>query len=218
MMHYCSRRGNCAKIENNGFLLIDTGGQYFDGTTDTTRTLVMGNVSNELKEHFTLVLKSHIALATAVFPEGSRCCEIDALARMPLWKKGLDYRCSTGHGVGYMLGVHEGPQRLSGKCDEKLLINMTVTDEPGIYAQGEFGIRTENHLCVRDAFETEYGKYLKFEVLNFCPIGTQGILPELLSKDEIHWLNEYNATCRKLILPYLTQEEAVWMKTYTREI
>ncbi|MBE7055171.1 MAG: M24 family metallopeptidase [Ruminococcaceae bacterium] len=218
MMHYSPEKSHCAKVGKSGFLLIDTGGQYFEGTTDTTRTLAMGNISDEMKEHFTLVLKSHIAIAASVFPDGTRCCELDALARTPLWKKGIDYRCSTGHGVGYMLGVHEGPQRLSGKCDEKLLCNMTVTDEPGVYVEGKFGIRTENHLCVKNAFETEYGRFLCFEVLNFCPVGTAAIMPELLSRDEMQWVNEYNCTCRRLILPYLTEEEAIWMQEYTKEI
>lgn len=218
MMHYSPEKETCAKVGKNGLLLIDTGGQYPEGTTDTTRTLVIGEITDEQKESLTLVLKGHIALASAVFPSGTRCSEIDAIARMPLWKKGLDYRCSTGHGVGYMLGVHEGPQRLSSACNEKLVLNMTVTDEPGVYIEGEYGIRTENHLCIKEAYETEYGKFLRFEVLNFCPIGTGGLNRELLEKNERNWINEYNAKCRELIMPHLTKEESEWLTSYTKTI
>ncbi len=218
MMHYSPEKGKCCRIEKKGMLLIDTGGQYFGGTTDTTRTLVMGELSDEEKESLTLVLKSHIAIITAVFPDGTKCCEIDSLARMPLWKKGLDYRCSTGHGVGYMLGVHEGPQRLSTACNEKLISMMTLTDEPGVYTENMYGIRIENHLCVKEAFKTEYGRFLKFEVLNYCPIGTEGFLPRLLTDEEKMWLNGYNEKCRETISPYLGKEEREWLIQYTKAI
>jgi len=199
-------------------LLIDTGGQYLEGTTDTTRTLVLAEIDTKWKQSLTDVLKCHIALLTAVFPSGTRCSEIDSIARMQLWKKGLDYRCSTGHGVGYMLGVHEGPQRLSASCNEVLEVNMTVTDEPGVYMENEYGIRTENHLAVMNAFKTEYGQFLRFEVLNYCPIGTFGLIPELLEKREKEWLNKYNEKCRELITPFLTEEESAWLILYTAPI
>ena len=218
MVHYSPDEEKCAKIEKNGLLLIDTGGQYFEGTTDTTRTLVMGEITDKEKESLTLVLKSNIAIATAVFPEGTRCCEIDSLARMPLWKKGLDYRHSTGHGVGYLLGVHEGPQRLSVSCNEVLKVGMTITDEPGIYMENEYGIRTENHLIVKEAFQTEYGKFLCFEVLNYCPIGTESLLTDILTTEEKTYINEYNEKCRELILPYLSEEESKWLISYTAPI
>lgn len=218
MMHYSPSRKACAEIGESGLLLIDTGGQYYEGTTDTTRTLAIGNITREQREMLTLVLKGHIQIAGAVFPKGTRCSEIDALARMPLWKRGLDYRCSTGHGVGYMMGVHEGPQRLSASCSEVLAENMTVTDEPGVYMEGQYGIRTENHLCVREYTETGYGKFLCFEVLNFCPIGTDTLAIELLSRDEINWINNYNEKCRKLLIPHLTKEEAQWLTAYTKII
>lgn len=218
VIHYSPCKENCAKIDGDGLLLIDTGGQYTEGTTDTTRTLAIGEITDEEKESLTLVLKSHIALLAAVFPEGTRSCEIDALARIPLWRKGLDYRYSTGHGIGYLLSVHEGPHRLSSSCNEVLKVNMTVSDEPGIYIEGAYGIRTENHLCVKEAFETEYGKFLRFEVLNYCPIGTQCLLPDLLTNEEKEWVNEYNNKCRRLITPYLTKEEKKWLISYTATI
>jgi len=218
MMHYGPENGTCSKIGKNGLLLIDTGGQYLEGTTDTTRTLVLAEIDTKWKQSLTDVLKCHIALLTAVFPSGTRCSEIDSIARMQLWKKGLDYRCSTGHGVGYMLGVHEGPQRLSASCNEVLEVNMTVTDEPGVYMENEYGIRTENHLAVMNAFKTEYGQFLRFEVLNYCPIGTFGLIPELLEKREKEWLNKYNEKCRELITPFLTEEESAWLILYTAPI
>ena len=137
---------------------------------------------------------------------------------MPLWQRGLDYRCGTGHGVGYLLSVHEGPQRLSALCEEKLCIGMTVTDEPGVYTEGKYGIRIENHLCVGEAFHTQYGKFLKFEVLNFCPIGTLGICADMLNKDEKKWLNDYNKKCREILTPHLTKEESSWLISYTAQI
>ncbi|MBE7033805.1 MAG: aminopeptidase P family protein [Ruminococcaceae bacterium] len=218
MVHYSPEKDKCSCIGESGLLLIDTGGQYFEGTTDATRTLALGKISDKEKEALTLVLKSHIAILTAVFPEGTKCSELDSLARMPLWKKGLDYRHSTGHGIGYMLSVHEGPQRLSSACNEVVKINMTFSDEPGVYIENEFGIRTENHLCVKENFETEYGKFLGFEVLNYCPIGTEGLLSKLLDRTEIEWLNNYNAKCRELITPYLTKEEKEWLILYTAPI
>ena len=218
MMHYSPDKEKCAKIEKNGLLLIDTGGQYFEGTTDTTRTLVLDEISQEEKEAITLVLKGNISLASAVFPDGTKCSEIDALARSVFWKKGLDYRCSTGHGVGYLLGVHEGPQRLSVSCNEVLKVGMTVTDEPGIYMENEYGIRTENHLVVREAFQTEYGKFLCFEVLNYCPIGTESLLTDILTTEEKNYINEYNKKCRELILPHLSEEESKWLISYTAPI
>ncbi len=218
MMHYSPDKEKCARIEKNGLLLIDTGGQYFDGTTDTTRTLALGEISQEEKEALTLVLKGNISLASAVFPDGTKCSEIDALARNVFWKRGLDYRCSTGHGVGYLLGVHEGPQRLSVACNEVLKVGMTVTDEPGIYMENEYGIRTENHLVVKYAFQTEYGKFLCFEVLNYCPIGTESLLSNILTTEEKNYINEYNEKCRELILPHLNKEERKWLISYTAPI
>ncbi len=218
MMHYSPEKDKCAKIEKDGLLLIDTGGQYFEGTTDTTRTLALGKISYKKREALTLVLKGNISLASAVFPDGTKCSEIDSLARNIFWKNGLDYRCSTGHGVGYLLGVHEGPQRLSAACNEVLKVNMTITDEPGIYMENEYGIRTENHLVVKEAFQTEYGKFLRFEVLNYCPIGTEPLLADILTTEEKTYINEYNEKCRELIMPHLSEEEREWLISYTAPI
>lgn len=218
IIHYAPKSGNSTPIKNGGMLLIDTGGQYLDGTTDTTRTLVLGEIPYEQRESLTLVLKGNIRLATTVFPEKSRGCDLDSIARIPLWKKGLDYRYSTGHGIGYLLSVHEGPHRISSASAYELEVNMTVSDEPGVYVENEYGIRIENHLCIRNFSESEYGKFLSFEVLNYCPIGTGGLVPELLDADEKKWLNEYNKKCYELISPYLNEEEKEWLKIYLKEI
>ena len=217
-MHYCAQKDNCAKINADGFLLIDTGGQYFEGTTDTTRTLVMGKITQEQKENYTLVLKGNIALSMSVFPKGSTGSDIDAIARIPLWKKGLDYRCSTGHGIGYFLGVHEGPQRISSMSKERLALNMTLSNEPGVYIENGYGIRIENHLCVREYKNSEYGKFYCFEVLNFCPIGTDGIVTQLLDNEQKDWLNSYNERCKELLKEHLTKEEYEWLIQFTKAI
>ena len=218
MMHYSPEKGKCAKIEKDALLLIDTGAQYLEGTTDTTRTLALGNISDEESEMLTLVLKGNISLSNAVFPEGTAFNNIDPLARTPIWKKGLDYRCGTGHGVGYLLGVHEGPARISPACADKIEVNMAVTNEPGVYMEGRYGIRIENHICVREHSKSEYGKFLCFEVLNYCPIGTAAIKKELLSKDEAEWINSYNEKARELIEKHLSDREKEWLGAYTKAI
>lgn len=214
MVHYSPTEENSGKVGNNGLLLIDTGGQYTDGTTDTTRTLVLGEITKEEKESLTLVLKGNIAIATLVFPNGKTGKDIDAIAREPLWKKGLDYKHGTGHGIGFFLGVHEGPQRISPMCNVEFRENMTLSDEPGVYIENGYGIRIENHLCVKK-YNNEF---LCFEVLNYCPIGTKGIDESLLDRDETQWLNGYNEKCCELLKPHLAKEEYEWLKTYTAKI
>lgn len=218
IIHYSPEKGECTEIKKKGMLLIDTGGQYFEGTTDTTRTLVMGELTKEEREHLTIVLKGCIDLLMTAFPEGTRGCDLDAIARRPLWEKGLDYRYSTGHGIGHFLSVHEGPHRISSSSLLPLKEGATVSDEPGIYVENKYGIRIENHLCVKREISGEYGNFLSFEVLNYCPIGTEGIAPELLDKREKDWLNSYNEKCCELISPHLNEEEVKWLKAYTRKI
>ncbi len=218
MMHYAPKKESSAKLEKNGLLLIDTGGQYFGGTTDTTRTLVFGRISRAQARHYTLVLKANIALASTTFPSGCAGRDIDSIARNVLWKEGLDYRCGTGHGVGYTLCVHEGPQRISPKGEYPLCENMTVTNEPGYYKDGEYGIRTETHMRVIKKKETEYGTFLGFENLGFCPIGTKGVLKHLLTKEEKAYINAYNENCAALYKEFLTAEEYKWLKKYTKKL
>ena len=215
MMHYSPKPGSCKKLEKSGLLLIDSGGQYPEGTTDITRTFALGPVTEEEKKHYTWVLKAHIALATAVFLEGTTDGNLDMVCRGKIQKHGLDYRCGTGHGVGMFGGVHEGPQSIRPKNHVILRSGMTVTDEPGIYEEGKHGIRTENLLLVTDAMENEYGHFLRFEILTCFPIDTAPLLPELLTREEIAWLNEYHSRVYRALSPLLSGEARKWLRRKT---
>ena len=219
MMHYSPSHENETELKPEGFYLIDSGGNYLDGTTDITRTICLGPLSHKMKRDFTLVLKSHIDLCQAHFLEGTTGANLDILARHPMWQEGLDYKCGTGHGVGYFLNVHEGPQNFS-----QALVNvpfkpgMTTTNEPGIYKENEYGIRTENTLlCVNDQ-KTDSGQFFKFEVISFCPIDLRAILPEMLSQRQKDWLNNYHQGAYKKLSVSLTETERNWLKKHTRKI
>lgn len=218
MMHYSPKPGACAELKQEGLLLIDSGGQYFEGTTDITRTFALGPVDEETKKHYTWVLKAHIALANAVFLEGSTGGNIDILCREPLWRHGIDYRCGTGHGVGMFAGVHEGPQNIRQKNSTVLRPGMTITNEPGIYEEGKHGIRTENMMLVTDAFANEYGKFLHFETLTLFPIDTRPLLPELLTAEEIQWLNAYHRTVFEKLSPHLEGKALAWLTEAVKPI
>ena len=218
MMHYAPKPGTCSKLEKSGLLLVDSGGQYLDGTTDITRTYALGPVSRREKECYTRVLKSHIALATAVFLEGCTGGNVDILCREPLWKHGIDYRCGTGHGVGMFGGVHEGPQNLRTNNNVVLRAGMTLTNEPGVYETGAFGIRTENLMVVADAFENEYGRFLKFETMTLFPIDTAPVLPELLDDGELKWLNDYNLHVLETLSPLVSAGGKDWLARHTRPL
>lgn len=221
MMHYKAVPEIAYTLEKDGMLLIDSGGQYLEGTTDTTRTIVLGKLTEEEKKDFTLVLKSHIGLATANFMYGCNCTHLDILARRPMWKEGLDYRCGTGHGVGFLLSVHEGPQgfrRVPATNSVILEKGMILTNEPGIYREGKHGVRTENTLLVVENFETEYGKFMKFDTISYCPIDLEGIDAALLTQEEKDWLNNYHKEVYEKLSPLLTEEERSWLKHETREI
>lgn len=218
MMHYAPKPGACSKLEANSFLLVDSGGQYPDGTTDITRTYALGPVTKEEKEAYTWVLKSHIALATAVFLEGCTGGNIDIICREPLWKHGIDYRCGTGHGVGMFGTVHEGPQSLRWTNKVVFHKGMTMTNEPGVYEGGKFGIRTENLMLVTEAFENEYGNFLKFETVTLFPIDTVPVLPELLTADELKWLNDYNHHVYETLAPFFSGAQLDWLKRHTEPL
>lgn len=212
MMHYHPVPESCATLQPKGFLLVDCGGQYYGGTTDITRTYALGTPTQAEKEAYTLVLKSHIDLAMAVFLEGVTGGNLDILARSPMWKHGLDYRCGTGHGVSFLGGVHEGPQSLRVTNNVPFRAGMTITDEPGIYQEGEIGVRTENELLCKEWGVTEYGRYLCFEPITYCPIDKKAILVEMLSDEELGWLNEYHAMVLKTLTPLLKLTEQEWLK------
>ena len=218
MMHYAPRPGACAVLEPAHFLLVDSGGQYADGTTDITRTYALGPVTEEERRDYTLVLKCHIGMARAVFKEGSAGMHIDILARETLWRLGLDYRCGTGHGVGYVGGVHEGPQNLSQRGKTPFVPGMTITDEPGIYEEGKLGIRIENELVCVPVCETEYGKFYGFEPITYCPIDTRPVDTGLLTDEELCWLNDYHALVQRELAPYLDEAENAWLAEACRPL
>jgi len=211
-MHYNPSSGGM-KIEPNGILLLDSGAQYKNGTTDITRTIVLGEISHEIKRDFTLVLKSHIGLATAKWLYGATGANLDILARKPMWDLGLDYKCGTGHGVGYFLNVHEGPARFSmTRASAVLEAGMVITNEPGIYREGKWGIRTENIIVAADDYENEHGRFMKFKTISYCPIDADGILTEMLNQQEKDWLNNYNAQVYEKLSPYLEPFEREYLE------
>ncbi|MBL8710853.1 MAG: aminopeptidase P family protein [Rhodospirillaceae bacterium] len=215
--HYHAMPETQREIPLNSLYLIDSGGQYLDGTTDITRTVAVGTPTQEMKECFTRVLKGHIALATARFPKGTTGSALDALARRPLWEVGLDYDHGTGHGVGSYLSVHEGPQRIS-KMPNRVALEpgMIISNEPGYYQEGEFGIRIENLVTVRES--ADFHGMLEFETLTLAPIDLNAIEKSLLSPDEIAWLNAYHARVRDVIAPQLEGADKAWLVEATRAI
>ena len=225
MMHYSATPESDAKLEPRDLLLIDSGGQYLEGTTDITRTFALGEVTEEQKKHFTAVLCSVLNLANAKFLHGMTGIGLDILARGPIWDMGIDYRCGTGHGVGYLLSVHEGPNGFrwykapTRSEDTVQEPGMVTTDEPGVYIEGSHGIRTENELICRKLEENEYGQFLGFETLTCVPIDLDAVVPEQMSPRQRGWLNEYHEFVRKTLLPLMSgEEEREWLKHATRAI
>ncbi len=222
-MHYSPVKRKSAKLLPKGMLLIDTGWQYLDGTTDITRTIALGDVSEQMKRDFTLVLKSHINFAMAKFLYGATGANLDTIARKIMWEHGLDYKCGTGHGLGYFLSVHEGPQNVRMNAhDTKFEAGMIVTNEPGIYKEGLYGIRTENTVLVTFDYENENGKFMKFETISFCPIDLDLVDVSLLSDNEIEWLNNYHEQVYEKLSPSfisdISEEGLNWLKNATRKI
>ena len=219
MMHYKAEPETAAVLEEKSFFLIDSGGQYLDGTTDITRTVAMGALTEEECIDYTLVLKGHIGLARAKFLAGTRGCNLDILARGPLWNFGIDYKCGTGHGVGFFLNVHEGPQSISQKhIDVALEKGMVVTNEPGVYRENKHGIRIENLYFVKKYVETDSGEFFEFEPLTLCPIDLKPVKVEMLSEDEKNWINDYHFTVYNQLEKHLSTEERAWLKTQMPEL
>lgn len=217
IVHYRVTTQTNKQLKAGELYLVDSGGQYRDGTTDITRTVAIGNIGEEEKRCFTLVLKGMIALSTAKFPKGTRGQDIDVLARIALWKAGFDYAHGTGHGVGSYLSVHEGPQNISRKGCQELIPGMILSNEPGYYREGAFGIRLENLMIVKPAQKINGGdiEMLSFEILTHCPIDRRLILPELLTQEERQWLNDYHAHVYQVNAPYLNEEDKKWVKEAT---
>lgn len=219
MMHYSASPDKYSKLLNKGLYLLDSGGQYFNGTTDTTRTVALGPVTDEEMEDFTLVLKGHINLISARFLSGTTGHALDVLARHPLWMKGVDYKSGTGHGIGYLLNVHEGPHRIATAVNNTPLeVGMIVSIEPGVYKQNKHGIRTENVVVVREDIKTESGDFLSFENLTLCHIDLNCIQPSMLNEHERQWLNDYHKRVFEELSPFLDDEEKQWLREKTKEI
>lgn len=219
MMHYSATQQNFSYLKPNGFLLLDSGGQYYNGTTDITRTYALGELSDEQKFDYTITLKSHIGLAMAKFLRGACGPHLDILARKPMWDNGLDYKCGTGHGVGFLLGVHEGPHSIRcGQNNVALKLGMIITNEPGVYKDNRHGIRIENTVLVAEHQKTEFGEFYKLETISMTPIDTKPVLPELLSKEELSWLNNYHNQVYNNLAPYLSIPEKEYLAELTKEI
>lgn len=224
MCHYSATAESNKTLEPRGLYLIDSGGQYYEGTTDITRTVALGPLTKEEREHFTLVAMSMLRLGHAKFLYGCRGLSLDYIARQPMWERGLNYNHGTGHGVGYLLNVHERPNGIRYKMvpermDSAVLEEgMICSDEPGIYIEGSHGIRTENLIVCRKAEKNQYGQFMEFEYLTFVPIDLDALDTGLMEKRDIEYLNEYHRQVYEKISPYLTEEEKQWLKEATREV
>ena len=219
IVHYEATPETAYTLKPEGLLLLDSGAQYLDGTTDITRTIVLGPITEAQRKDYTLVLKGFIDLSMVVFPYGTCGTQIDILARQAMWKEGINYGHGTGHGVGHFLNVHEGPHQIRmNNMPALLLPGMTVTDEPGIYKAGQYGIRHENTMIVTKAMETEFGPFYTLEPLTLCPIDKEGIVVEMLTPEERDWFNKYHERVYRELAPELTAEEQAWLKEATTAI
>ena len=213
IVHYEATPETDIPLEPHGMLLLDSGAQYLDGTTDITRTIALGPLTDEEKKIYTLVLKGHIQIELCKFPSGASGTQIDILARKDMWREGLNYLHGTGHGVGTYLNVHEGPHQFRMEWKPAPLVaGMTITDEPGIYLAGRCGARTENTLLIVPYKETEFGRFLRFEPLTLCPIDKRPIIREMMLQEEVDWLNEYHQTVYDRLSPHLDDEEREWLR------
>lgn len=219
IVHYEPTPESDIPLEPRGLLLLDSGAQYMDGTTDITRTLPLGPLTEDERRDYTLVLKGNIALSRAHFPHGTCGTQLDVLARQFMWAEGINYLHGTGHGVGSYLNVHEGPHQFRMNHMPALLLpGMTVTNEPGIYRAGNHGVRIENMMLIMPDQETEFGTYYKFDILTLCPIDTRPIVREMMTPDEIQWLNAYHQRVFEALAPHLNEEEVAWLKEKTKEM
>lgn len=219
IVHYEATPETDIPLKPEGLLLLDSGAQYQDGTTDITRTIALGPITEEMKHIYTLVLKAHIQLELAKFPDGASGAQLDALGRECMWREGFNFLHGTGHGVGSYLSVHEGPHQIRMEyMPTPLRAGMTLTDEPGLYLAGKFGVRIENTVLLSDYMKTEFGKFLQIEPLTLCPIDTAPIDLTMLMPEELAWLNEYHAKVYAELAPYLDEEEKKWLENATKAI
>lgn len=219
IVHYSATPETDAALSPDNLLLIDSGANYLDGTTDITRTITLGQPTNAQRHDFTLVMKGHIAIATAIFPVGTTGHQLDVLARISLWKEGLSYLHGTGHGVGHFLNVHEGPQSIRlNDTKAPLTPGMITSNEPGLYREGEYGIRCENLVLTTDAFTTDFGHFLKFETLTLCPFDIRLFDTSIMTDSEIEWVNGYHATVCQSLLPHLDADAQEWLIEKTKPL
>ncbi len=219
IVHYHVTPESSAKVKPEGLQLIDSGAQYFDGTTDITRTVAVGALTDQMKKDYTMVLKGHIGIATCKYPEGTRGSQIDVLARKALWDNGLNYLHGTGHGVGHFLNVHEGPQNIRmNENPTTLQTGMLTSNEPGLYRANQYGIRIENLILTQEECMTEFGAFYSFETLTLCPIDTTPIVKEMLNKEELSWFNNYHQYVYDRLSPSLSDDEKEWLKEKTKAI
>jgi Xaa-Pro aminopeptidase len=219
IVHYHATPENHSKVEPRGLMLIDSGAQFMDGTTDITRTLAVGEVTDQMKKDYTNVLKGHIQIATAIYPQGTRGSQLDVLARKALWDNCLHYSHGTGHGIGHFLNVHEGPQNI--RLEENpvtLQPGMVTSNEPGLYRADEYGIRIENLIVTQEYNKNEFGTFYNFETITLCPIDTTPIDKELMTQKEIDWLNEYHTMVYDKLESHLESDEKAWLKEKTKHI
>ena len=223
MMHYSATEAKHAQLKPRGFLLVDSGGTYKDGTTDITRTIAVGPLTDEEKKYYTLVLKGHLSLAAAHFLKGSSGNNLDILARQPLWKENIDYQCGTGHGVGHVLAVHEGPHRIGWgfsalRPPVPFEEGMIVTDEPGVYLPHKLGVRIENELLVVNGEKNFYGQFMHFDNITYVPYEVEAIVVSMLNDDELNYLNNYHRMVREILTPYLDKDELSFLNEVTKEL
>lgn len=222
LCHYSSSPETNVELKEGSVYLTDTGAGFYEGSTDITRTYALGEIPDIMKEHFTLIVKCNLGLANAKFMKGCTGMNFDILARKPLWEKGLDFNHGTGHGIGYLLNIHEAPAdfywRYRPNGQVVLEEGMIITDEPGIYIEGSHGIRLENEVLVREGKENEYGQFMYFETITYVPMDLDALKADMLTEEEKGWLNDYHRTVYEKLSPYLTEEENEWLKKYTRAI
>ena len=218
IVHYAPSKTGSKTIRDEGMILVDSGGHYREGTTDITRTLALGSLREDEKIDYTLVLKSFLSLFLAKFKNKTKGNRLDMIGKYPLWKAGKDFFHGTGHGVGFVLTVHEGPQAISERNEEEFVENMTTSIEPGLYIENSHGIRIENEAYVKKAFDNEFGHFLEFETLTYVPLDTRPIKTEMLTSEEIDWVNDYNKKCYELLSPYLEGNDLEYLKESCKEI
>ena len=217
MMHYAPLPQACSTIERENMLLNDSGGQYLEGTTDTTRTFAVGPITDEERRDFTNALKGVIALSRQRFLAGSTGSDLDTICRGQIWKEGLNYRCGTGHGVGFFLNVHEAPPNFRDRT-VALEEGMFITIEPGVYTEGSHGVRTENAVVVVKDIQTEYGQFYRFDTFTLVPIDTSCLNLELMTDDELQWLNDYHQKVYQQVAPLVSERAKNWLEQKTQPV